>query len=135
MAWFRPDLFSRVIAYSATLVAQQDPKAPESVMYPHGAWDYHSDLELIKNDTMGRDKLLRIFHNANEMDNGATAAASGRHNWLMAGTRTAAALKAKGFHYKFVEGLGAGHCAGQVQSATLADALVWVWRGYQAASM
>ena len=53
----------------------------------------------------------------------------------MAGMRTAAALKAKGFHYKFVEGLGAGHCAGQVQSATLADALVWVWRGYQAASM
>jgi enterochelin esterase-like enzyme len=135
MAWFRPDLFSRVIAYSATLVAQQDPKAPESVMYPHGAWDYHSDLELIKNDTMGRDKLLRIFHNANEMDNGATAAASGRHNWLMAGTRTAAALKAKGFHYKFVEGLGVGHCAGEVQSSTLADALVWVWRGYQPASM
>jgi enterochelin esterase family protein len=135
MAWFRPDLFSRVIAYSATLVAQQDPKAPESTMYPHGAWDYHSDLELIKNDKMGRDKLLRIFHNANEMDMGASDAASGRHNWLMAGMRTAAALKAKGFHYKYVEGLGAGHCAGQVQSATLADALIWVWRGYQAPVM
>jgi len=135
MAWFRPDLFSRVIAYSATLVAQQDPKAPESAMYPHGAWDYHSDLELIKNDTMGREKLLRVFHNANEMDLGATDAASGRHNWLLAGMRTAAALKAKGFHYKFVEGLGVGHCDGQVQSATLADALLWVWRGYQPASM
>ena len=132
MAWFRPDLFSRVIAYSATLVAQQDPKAPESTMYPHGAWDYHSDLELIKNDTMGREKLLRVFHNANEMDLGATDAASGRHNWLLANMRTAAALEAKGFHYKFVEGLGVGHCDGQVQSATLADALVWVWRGYQA---
>ena len=131
MAWFRPDLFSRVIAYSATLVAQQDPKAPESAMYPHGAWDYHSDLELIKNDKLGREKKLRIFHNANQNDNGATAPESGRHNWLMANMRTAAALKAKGFHYKFVEGLGQGHCAGQVQSATLADALVWVWRGYQ----
>jgi len=135
MAWFRPDLFSRVIAYSATLVAQQDPQAPESSMYPHGAWDYHSDLELIKNDTMGREKLLRIYHNANEMDLGATDAASGRHNWLLAGTRTAAALKAKGYHYKFVEGLGVGHCDGQVQSATLADALVWVWRGYQPPAM
>ncbi len=131
MAWFRPDLFSRVIAYSATLVAQQDPKAPETATYPHGAWDYHSDLELIKNDKMGREKLLRIFHNANQNDNGSTAAESGRHNWLMAGMRTAAALKAKGFHYKYVEGLGAGHCAGQVQSASLADALVWAWRGYQ----
>ena len=131
MAWFRPDFFSRVIAYSATLVAQQDPKAPESATYPHGAWDYHSDLELIKNDNMGREKLLRIFHNANENDNGATASVADRHNWLAAGTRTAAALKAKGFHYKFVEGLGKGHCDGSVQSATLADALIWVWRGYQ----
>lgn len=134
MAWLRPDLFSRVIAYSATLVAQQNSKQPEAAMYPHGAWDYHSDLELIKNDKMGREKTLRIFHNANERDNGATAAESGRHNWLMAGMRTAAALKAKGFHYKYVEGLGQGHCAGQVRSSTLADALVWVWRGYQPAS-
>src|SRR6185369_17230709 len=104
---------------------------PESATYPLGAWDYHSEKELIKNDPMGRNKLVRIFHNANEMDLGATAAESGHHNWLMAGMRTAAALKAKGFHYKFVEGLGVGHCAGKVQSATLADALVWVWRGYE----
>jgi len=135
LAWFRPDLFSRAIAYSATLVAQQDPKAPESTMYPHGAWDYHSDLELIKNDKMGREKMMRIFHNANEMDLGSTEAASGRHNWVMANTRTAAALKAKGFHYKFVQGMGVGHCDGKVRSATLADALVWVWRGYQPPSM
>ena len=74
MAWFRPDLFSRVIAYSATLVAQQDPKAPETAMYPLGAWDYHSGKELIKNDTMGREKQIRIFHNANENDNNSTAA-------------------------------------------------------------
>jgi enterochelin esterase-like enzyme len=130
MAWFRPDLFSRVIAYSATLVAQQDPSSPDAKTYPHGAWDYHSDLELIKNDTMARNKLLRIFHNANQNDNGSTAAASGRHNWLMANQRTAAALKAKGFHYKYVEGLGLGHCAGSLRTATLADALAWVWRGY-----
>jgi len=49
----------------------------------------------------------------------------------MANQRTAAALKAKGFHYKFVEGMGVGHCDGKVQSATLADALIWVWRGYE----
>lgn len=131
MGWFRPDLFSRIVTYSGTLVAQQDPKAPESAMYPHGAWDYHSDKELIKNDTMGREKLLRIFLNANQNDNGATAAESGRHNWLIANQKTAAALKAKGFHYKFVEGMGAGHCAKSVKAATMADALIWVWRGYQ----
>jgi enterochelin esterase family protein len=126
MAWFRPDLFSRVIGYSTTLVAQQDPKAPESKMYPHGDWDYHSDLEVIKNDTTGREKQLRIFINANQND----LDSGDRHHWLMANQNTAAALKAKGFHYKFVEGMGVGHCDGSVRSATLADALVWVWRGY-----
>ena len=131
MAWLRPDLFSRAVGYSTTLVAQQNPKAPEATMYPDGAWDYHSIKELIKNDTEGREKKLRIFINANENDNGATAAESGKHNWLMANQRTAAALKAKGFHYKFIEGMGQGHCAGAVQSATLADALIWLWRGYQ----
>jgi iron(III)-enterobactin esterase len=131
MAWFRPDLFSRVVAYSTTLVAQQNPKSAEAATYPDGAWEYHSGLELIKNDDKGRDKLLRIFINANENDNGATAEASGKHNWLLANTRTAAALKAKGFHYKFIEGMGQGHCGGSVKSATLAEVLMWVWRGYQ----
>lgn len=131
MGWFRPDLFSRIIGYSTTLVAQQDPKADESKSYPFGAWDYHSSKEIIKNDATGREKQLRIFINANQNDLGSTEAESTHHNWLMANQRTAAALKAKGFHYKFVEGMGVGHCDGKVQSATLADALVWVWRGYE----
>jgi enterochelin esterase family protein len=131
MGWFRPDLFSRIIGYSTTLVAQQDPKAAESKTYPLGAWEYHSSKEIIKSDTTGKEKQLRIFINANQNDLGATEAESTHHNWLMANQRTAAALKAKGFHYKFVEGMGVGHCDGKVQSATLADALVWVWRGYE----
>lgn len=134
MAWFRPDLFSRVVAYSATLVAQQDPKAPESAKYPHGAWDYHSDLELIKNDTTGLEKKIRVFHHVNENDLMSTAPDSGRHNWVSANKKTAAALKAKGFHYRFVYGLGKGHCDAQVKNATMADALIWVWRGYQPAA-
>jgi hypothetical protein len=56
---------------------------------PHGAWDYHSELELIKNDTMMREKSLRIFLNVNEDDLGSTAAESGQHNWVMADDRTA----------------------------------------------
>ncbi|HEX2672503.1 MAG TPA: alpha/beta hydrolase-fold protein [Polyangiaceae bacterium] len=131
MGWFRPDLFSRIIGYSTTLVAQQDPKAAESKLYPLGAWDYHSSKELIKNDATGKERQLRIFINANQNDLGSTDAESTHHNWLMANQRTAAALKAKGYHYKFVEGMGVGHCDGKVQSATLADALIWVWRGYE----
>jgi iron(III)-enterobactin esterase len=130
MGWFRPDLFGRIITYSGTLVAQQNPEAPENDAFPHGAWDYHSELELIKNDTMMREKSLRIFLNVNENDLGSTAAESGQHNWVMANDRTAEDLKTKGFHYRYVFGQGKGHCDGSVRSATLADALMWVWRGY-----
>jgi iron(III)-enterobactin esterase len=130
MAWFRPDLFSRVIAYSTTLVAQQDPKAPESAMYPLGAWEYHSSLRLIEKDTT-RKPLLRLFLNVNQNDLRANDAESTHHNWVMANQRAAAALAAKGFHYKYVEGRGAGHCDQGVRNATLADALVWAWRGYE----
>ncbi len=131
MAWFRPDLFGRVIAYSTTLVAQQDPDAPEAAAYPLGAWEYHSSKRLIENDTGGREKLLRIFLNVNENDLRAQDPESTYHNWVMANQRTAKALAAKGYHYKFVQGRGAGHCDGGVRGATLADALIWAWRGYQ----
>ena len=39
MAWFRPDLFRRVIAYSGTFVDQQDDDAPEEAKFPLGAWE------------------------------------------------------------------------------------------------
>jgi iron(III)-enterobactin esterase len=131
MAWFRPDLFSRVIAYSTTLVAQQDPKAPESKMYPLGAWEYHSSLKLIEADTKMMEKKIRVFLNVNENDLRSGDAESTHHNWVMANQRAAAALKAKGFHYRFVLGKGAGHCDGGIRSGSLADALVWAWRGYE----
>jgi len=131
MAWFRPDLFARVVAYSTTLVAQQDPKAPESTQYPFGAWEYHSSKKLIEADTTMKQKQLRVFINVNENDLRSNDAESTHHNWVMANERTAAALKAKNFHYRFVKGRSAGHCDQGVKNATLADALVWVWRGYQ----
>lgn len=127
MGWFRPDLFRRLITYSGTFVDQQDDDAPEEVALPLGAWEFHSGMQLIANTPR---KELRIFTNVNSNDIMATAPESGHHNWVMANQRTAAALKAKGYHYRFVFGQGAGHCQGNVRSATLADALVWAWRGY-----
>ena len=127
MAWFRPDLFRKAITYSGTFVDQQDTDAPEERMYPLGAWEYHSSLALIANSD---PKPLRLFVNANDRDNGYNAPESGHHNWVLANERTAAALKAKGYHYRYVAGENAGHCDGNVQNATLADALVWIWRGY-----
>jgi iron(III)-enterobactin esterase len=128
MAWFRPDLFSRVVAYSTTLVDQQNHESAEAEIYPHGAWDYHSELELIANS---EKKPIRVFLNVNENDLRANDDESTLHNWVMANERTAAALAAKDYHYRYVLGLGAGHCDGGIQQATLADALIWVWRGYE----
>jgi enterochelin esterase family protein len=128
MGWFRPDLFRRLITYSGTFVDQQDDDAPEEATYPLGAWDYHSGKSLIANTPK---QELRIFLNVNESDLGASDAESTHHNWVTANQRTAAALKAKGYHYRYVFGRGKGHCDGSVKSATLADALIWVWRGYQ----
>lgn len=127
MGWFHPEWFRRIVTYSGTFVAQQNPAAAEHEQFPDGAWDYHSDLKLIQ---AAPAKPLRIFINANEKDNGYDAPESGRHNWLLANQRTATALKAQGYHYRFVEGLGASHCQGSVQDLTLPETLLWVWRGY-----
>jgi enterochelin esterase-like enzyme len=129
MGWFRPDLFRRIIAYSGTFVAQQDDDAPEQAKYPHGAWDYHSGLKLI---TTSERKPLRIFTHVSENDLRANAAEETFHNWVMAGKRTSAALEEKGYNHRFVFSLGTGHCDGKVFQQTLADTLVWAWRGYHA---
>ena len=128
MAWFRPDLFRRVITYSGTFVANQNAGQPESPIYPLGAWEYHSSTELIANTDPA--KPLRVHLNANEMDNGYTSAESGHHNWVIANQKMAAALKAKGYHYRFDFVKGLGHCDYNAWRATLADTLVWVWSGY-----
>ncbi|HEX2678295.1 MAG TPA: alpha/beta hydrolase-fold protein, partial [Polyangiales bacterium] len=124
MGWFRPDLFRRLITYSGTLVDQQDDDAAEEKTYPLGAWEYHSNLQLIAN----HDKQpLRVFLHASDHDNGWDQPESGHHNWVLANQRTAAALKAKGYHYRFVSALNAGHCDGKVFDQTLAQTLLWAW--------
>jgi iron(III)-enterobactin esterase len=127
MGWFRPDLFRRIITYSGTFVDQQDDDAAEEKMFPLGAWEYHSSMSLIAKTP---PKPLRVFLNVNETDNRYNDAESTYHNWVMANERTAAAFKAQNYHYRYVFGKSAGHCAGKVRDATLADTLVWVWRGY-----
>ncbi|MDZ4289063.1 MAG: alpha/beta hydrolase-fold protein [Prosthecobacter sp.] len=128
MGWFRPDWFRRIIAYSGTFVDQQDDDAPEEAKYPLGAWEYHSAMKLIETSEV---KPLRIFTHVSEKDNRATDPEETYHNWVMAGQRTEAALKAKGYHHRFVFSHATGHCDKRVFEQTLADTLVWVWRGYE----
>jgi iron(III)-enterobactin esterase len=127
MGWFATDSFHRIITYSGTFVDQQNHSQAEAKAYPFGAWEYHSSKELIKNT---EKKPLRIFLHASEQDLGYMDDEAGHHNWVMANQRTAAALKAKGYHYRFVFSKATGHCDGAVFNATLAQTLSWVWRGY-----
>jgi iron(III)-enterobactin esterase len=127
MGWFRPDLFRRIIAYSGTFVDQQDDDAPEEAQYPLGAWEYHSGMKLFEKTPK---KPLRIFHHVAENDLRANDAEETYHNWVMAGKRTAEALKSAGYDYRFVFSLDSKHCEGKVFQLTLADTLIWTWRGY-----
>jgi enterochelin esterase-like enzyme len=128
MGWFRPDLFRRLITYSGTFVDQQDDDAPEEAKYPLGAWEYHSSMKLIETS---EKKPLRIFTHVSENDIRAKDPEETYHNWVMANQRTAAALKAKGYDYRYVFSKATGHCDGKVFNQTLADTLVWMWRGYE----
>jgi iron(III)-enterobactin esterase len=129
MGWFRPDLFRRLITYSGTFVDQQDDDAPEEATYPLGAWEYHSSMKLIENT---EKKPLRIFTHVSENDLRASDPEETYHNWVMANHRTADALKAKGYDYRYVYSRATRHCDGKVFKQTLADTLVWMWRGYHA---
>lgn len=129
MGWFRPDLFRRLIAYSGTFVDQQDDDAAEEAKFPLGAWEYHSGMKLIETS---EKKPLRIFTHVSENDIRPKDPEETHHNWVMAGERTAAALKAKGYSQRFVFSLSTSHCDRRVFEQTLADTLVWMWRGYHA---
>jgi enterochelin esterase family protein len=129
MGWFRTEWFRRIISYSGTFVDQQDDDAAEEEQFPLGAWEYHSGTEVIANTPQ---KPLRVFLHVSENDLGADAPESGHHNWVIANERMAAAIARKGNHYRFLIAPDAGHCDGKVFDDTLADTLVWAWRGYVA---
>src|SRR6185503_15483734 len=102
--------------------------APEEKQFPLGAWEYHSGMKLIEATAK---EPLRIFTHVSENDNGSKQDERGHHKRVMANQRTAAALKAKRYDYRFVFSKATGHCDGKVFQQTLADTLVWMWRGYK----
>jgi iron(III)-enterobactin esterase len=122
MAWFRPDLYHRVLSYSGTYVDQQ---WPESRRTPHGAWEYHENLI-----PRAKPKPLRIWLQVSENDNGHDRDEASLHNWVMANERMAAELKKKEYAYQYVFSKKAGHVDGRVTRQTLPGALEWLWKGY-----
>jgi iron(III)-enterobactin esterase len=122
MAWFRPDLYHRVLSYSGTYVNQQ---SPENRRTPHGAWEYHENLI-----PHSKPKPLRIWLQVSENDNGHDRDEASLHNWVMANERMAAELKKKEYAYQYVFSKNAGHTDGKVTRQTLPGALEWLWKGY-----
>jgi enterochelin esterase-like enzyme len=125
MAWYRPDLYHRVLSYSGTFVNQQWPPSAET---PHGAWEFHE--RLIPNSPA---KPLRIWMEVSDGDLlNPNIMRDGMHDWVLANERMAAALAAKGYQYQFVFAKNARHCDGAVKQQTLPAALEWLWKDYPA---
>jgi len=120
MAWYRNDLYHRVLSYSGTYVNQQWPSNPET---PGGAWEYHRSI--IPDSPR---KPLRIWMEVADRD--LFNASGDMHDWVLANENLAKVLTAKGYHYQFLFARNAGHCDGAVKRQTLAEALEYLWQGY-----
>jgi hypothetical protein len=152
MAWFHPELYHRVLAYSPTVVNQQWPHNPA---LPGGAWQYHSawtgppvatlsvegrnvsktDMHfgspLIPNSPT---KPIRIWFETGDHDLFYSVAplADGMHDWVLADERFAKVLADKGYHYQFLFARNAQHVDKPTVAQTLPAALEWLWQGYPA---
>ena len=120
MAWFKPDLYHRVLSYSGTYTDLQ--RGPDA---PHGAWEYHEHF--IPDNPA---KPLRVWMEVAQNDIGANSPSANRRNWVIANERMAAIMKAKGYHYQFVYAKNAGHVDAKVINQTLPQALEFLWKGY-----
>ncbi len=123
MAWFRNDLYHRVLTTSGTFVNQA---WPFDAKYPDGAWGFHETL--IPKEAK---KPIRIFISVGDKDLlNPNVMRDGMHDWVEANHRMAKVLKAKGYEYQYLFCLGAGHSIGNAQQQFLPHAIEWVWRGY-----
>jgi enterochelin esterase-like enzyme len=123
MAWFHPELYRKVLTYSGTYVNQASPPDPAT---PRGGWEYHDHLI-----ADAPKKPIRLWMEVGENDLHFDDPETTWHNWPLANRRMAAALKAKGYDYRFVFARGAKHVDSRVVAQTLPGALEWLWRGYR----
>ena len=123
MAWYRPDLYHRVLTYSGTYVNQQWPYDPKS---PHGAWEFHEHL-IPQNPR----KPIRIWMEVGDRDlYNPNIMRDDMHDWVEANERMAKVLAGKKYHYQFVFAESAFHVDRAVKMQTLPEALEYVWQGY-----
>ena len=126
MAWYRNDLYQRVLSYSGTFVNQQWPYNPQT---PGGAWEYHRTL--IPNNPV---KPIRIWMHVGDRDLfNPNIMRDDMHDWVVANERMAKVLADKGYKYQFVFARDSGHCDRNVKQQTLPNALEFVWKDFPVA--
>ena len=123
MAWFRNDLYHRVLTTSGTFVNQA---WPFDAKYPDGAWGFHETLI-----PSSPKKPIRIFISVGDADLlNPNVMRDNMHDWVEANHRMAKVLKAKGYEYQYLFCRGASHGIGNAQQQFLPHAFEWVWKGY-----
>jgi enterochelin esterase family protein len=124
MAWYHPEWYHRILTYSGTYVNQQWPWNPAT---PHGAWEFHEHLIL-----GSPAQPIRLWMEVGDRDlfnpNGMQ---DGMHDWVIANEQMAKVLARKGYHYQFIFAVNAGHVDHAAKLQTLAEALEYIWQGYQ----
>lgn len=124
MAWYRTDLYHRVLTTSGTFVNQQWPFDSQT---PDGAWGFHHQLI-----AESPKKPIRIFISVGDRDLlNPNVMRDGMHDWVEANNRMAKVLNAKGYHYQYLFCQNAGHGIGNAKSQFLPHAIEWVWKGYE----
>jgi enterochelin esterase family protein len=127
MAWYHPELYHRVLAYSGTFINQQWPYNPQA---PHGAWEFHEHLI-----PQGPPKPIRIWMEVGDKDLlNPNVMRDGMHDWVLANENMAKVLKAKKYHYQFVFARNAVHVDRPTVRQTLPEALQYLWKGYKAST-
>lgn len=120
MAWYRTDLYHRVLSYSGTYVNQQWPWTPAT---PQGAWGYHTTLI-----PDAPRKPLRLWLHIGDRDlYNPNVMRDDMHDWVVANERMAQVLADKGYPYQFLFVRNAGHCDRSVKAQTLPTALQYIW--------
>ena len=123
MAWYRNDLYHRVLSYSGTFVNQQWPYNPQT---PGGAWEFHRSL-IPKSPV----KPLRIWMHVSDRDLlNPNVMRDDMHDWVVANQHMAKVLADKGYKYQFVFARNSGHCDRAMKLQTLPNALEFVWKDY-----
>lgn len=123
MAWYRNDLYRRVLAYSITAVNQQWPWNPDT---PGGAWDLHRTL--IPNSPR---KPIRVWLAVGDRDLlNPNVMRDDMHDWVLASEHMARVLAAKGYTYQYSFVKNAGHTDRAMKVQTLPQALEWLWKDF-----